>query len=458
MTPPTLTLPTLTLPASPLAAMFGSAAMEALFTPEAGLQAMLDVEAALARAEAKCGIIPKRAAAPIARACDAARYDLAALGQAARLAGNLAIPMVKALTAEVARRDSQAARYVHWGATSQDIIDTGLLLQLRQALLLIEADLAGLDRALAGLARRHKKTLMAGRTWLQQAAPIPFGLKLGGWLGAIRRDRARLRQIKPRLLVLQFGGAVGSLASLGDAGLKVSAALAKALQLGLPPQPWHGQRDRMVEIAGWLGLLTGNLAKMARDISLLMQTELGEVYEPAGAGKGGSSTMPHKRNPVGCAAVLAAHAQVPGLLAGLYGGMALEHERGLGGWQAEWQSLPMLCKLTAGALGQMREIAEGLEVDTRRMRRNLDITDGLIMAEAVSLGLARFIGKAAAHGIVEAASKQAVAQRRGLREVLAENPAVTRHLDKSALDRLFDPARYTGMSEAFIRRSLADKG
>ena len=443
---------------APLAALYGSPAMEALFAPEAGLQAMLDVEAALARAEAKTGLIPKRAVAPIAKACEAARYDLAALGQAGRLAGNLAIPLVKALTAEVAKRDKQAARYVHWGATSQDIIDTGLLLQLRQAMVLLETDLAALDRALAGLARRHRKTLMAGRTWLQQAAPIPFGLKLAGWLGAVRRDRARLRQIRPRLLVLQFGGAVGSLASLGGKGLQVSAALAKDLQLGLPAQPWHGQRDRMVEFAAWLGLLTGNLAKMARDIALLMQTEIGEVYEPAGAGKGGSSTMPHKRNPVGCAAVLAAQAQVPGLLAGLYGGMALEHERGLGGWQAEWQSLPMLCKLTAGALAQMREIAEGLEVDAKRMRRNLAITDGLIMAEAASLGLARFIGKAAAHAIVEAASKQAVAEKRSLRDVLAAMPEVKKHLDARALDKLFDPAGYTGMSDAFIRRSLADKG
>ena len=441
-----------------LDALFDSPAMAALFTPQAGLQAMLDVEAALACAEAKSGIIPKRAAAPIVRACDAARYDLPALVAAGRLAGNLAIPMVKALTAEVAKRDKQAARYVHWGATSQDIIDTGLLLQLRAAIALLEADLLALDRALAALARRHKKTLMAGRTWLQQAAPIPFGLKVSGWLGTIRRDRARLRQIKPRLLVLQFGGAVGSLASLGDKGLRVSAALAKDLRLGLPAQPWHGQRDRIVEFAGLLGLLTGNLAKMARDISLLMQTEIGEVYEPAAAGKGGSSTMPHKRNPVGCAAVLAAQAQVPGLLAGLYGGMALEHERGLGGWQAEWQSLPALCRLTAGALGQMREIAEGLEVDAAHMRHNLGITDGLIMAEAVSLGLARFIGKAVAHGIVEAASKRAVAERRALRDVLAENPQVTQHLDKRALDKLFDPAGYTGMSEAFIRRSLAEKG
>ncbi len=435
--------------------LFHGPAMGAVFTDRAHLQGMLDFEAALARAEAKTGVIPAEAVAAIAAQCDAALYDLDALAEAAARAGNTAIPLVKALTAKVAARDKAAAGVVHWGATSQDAMDTGLVLQLRAALVLIEADLATLSANLAALAQKHRQTPMVGRTWLQHALPITFGLKAAGWLDAVERHRARIGELKPRLLVLQFGGAAGTLAALGDKGLVVAEALAADLKLTLPATPWHGARDRVVEFGTALALLTGTLGKMARDIALLMQTDVGEAFEPAGEGKGGSSTMPHKRNPVGAAAVLAAATRVPHLAGSLLTGMIQEHERGLGGWHAEWQVLPELVQLSAGALAQMVDIAGGLDVQPGQMRANLDATNGLIMAEAVAMALGAKLGKQDAHHLVEAASKRAVAEKRHLRDVLAEDKSVLQHLDRAALDRLFDPLGYTGIAVALIDRVLA---
>lgn len=441
--------------ASLLAAMFHAPVLDALFTDRAHLQGMLDFEAALARAEASAGVIPQSAVAAIVAECDAALYDIEALGAAAALAGNTAIPLVKALTARVAARDGEAARYVHWGATSQDAMDTGLVLQLRGALTLIDADLARLSAALAQLAADHRTTPMVGRTWLQHALPITFGLKAAGWLDAVERHRSRLVELRPRLLVLQFGGAAGTLAALDDRGLAVAAALADDLALGLPAMPWHSARDRIVELGALLGLLTGTLGKMARDIALLMQTDVGEVREPAAAGRGGSSTMPHKRNPVACAAILAAAAQAPQLVAGLLGAMPQEHERGLGGWQAEWNTLPALLRLAGGSLAQAAALVAGLEVDATQMRRNLDRTNGLIMAEAVAMALGAKIGRLAAHQRIEAASAQAVAGARHLRDVLAEDPVISQHLGDGALDQLFDPLGYTGVAAQLVDRVLA---
>ncbi len=435
--------------------LFHGPAIGAVFTDRAHLQGMLDFEAALARAEAKAGVIPAAAAAPITAQCDAALYDLGALAEAAARAGNTAIPLVKALTAKVAAKDKTAAGFVHWGATSQDAMDTGLVLQLRAALALIEADLAKLSGHLAALAQTHRQTPMVGRTWLQHALPITFGLKAAGWLDAVERHRTRVNELKPRLLVLQFGGAAGTLAALGDKGLAVAEALAAELKLSLPATPWHGARDRVVEFGTVLALLTGTLGKMARDIALLMQTDVAEAFEPAGEGKGGSSTMPHKRNPVGAAAVLATATRVPHLAGSLLSGMVQEHERGLGGWHAEWQVLPELVQLSAGALAQMVDVAGGLDVKPEQMRANLDATDGLIMAEAVAMALGAKLGKQDAHHLVEAASKRAVAEKRHLRDVLADDKAVMQHLDKAALDKLFDPLGYTGVATALIDRVLA---
>lgn len=437
------------------APLFAGPAIAAVFSDHAHLQGMLDFEAALARAEAKVGVIPQAAVAPIVSACAAEAYDLAALATAAAKAGNTAIPMVKMLTARVAESDGEAARYVHWGATSQDAMDTGLVLQLRQALALIETDLSRLSAALSALAAEHKQTPMVGRTWLQHALPVTFGLKAAGWLDAIERHRARLTELKPRLLVLQFGGAAGTLAALDDKGLQVAAALAEDLNLGLPAMPWHGARDRVVELGTVLALLTGSLGKMARDIALLMQTDVSEAFEPAGEGRGGSSTMPHKRNPVTAAVVLAAATRVPHLAGSLLSGMIQEHERGLGGWHAEWEVLPELVQLSAGALAQMADTIEGLEIDAGRMRANLDITNGLIMAEAVTMALGAKIGRLAAHQRVEAASKQAVSEKRHLRDVLAEDAVVVQHLGAETLDQLFDPLGYTGMAATLVDRMLA---
>lgn len=437
--------------------LFHGPAIGAVFTDRAHLQGMLDFEAALAWAEAKTGVIPIEAAGPIAAQCDAAIYDLAAIAEGATRGGNTAIPLVKALTAKVSAKDKAAAGFVHWGATSQDAMDTGLVLQLRAALTLIEADLAKLSTNLAELAQKHRRTPMVGRTWLQHALPITFGLKAAGWLDAVERHRARIAELKPRLLVLQFGGAAGTLAALGDKGLLVAEALAAELKLSLPATPWHGARDRVVEFGTVLALLTGTLGKMARDIALLMQTEAGEAFEPAGEGKGkgGSSTMPHKRNPVGAAAVLAAATRVPHLAGSLLSGMVQEHERGLGGWHAEWRVLPELVQLSAGALAQMAEVSAGLEVQPEQMRANLDATNGLIMAEAVAMALGAKLGKQEAHHLVEAASKRAVAEKRHLRDVLAGDEAVLQHLKRDDLDKLFDPLGYTGVAAALIDRVLA---
>ncbi|PJI39099.1 3-carboxy-cis,cis-muconate cycloisomerase [Ferrovibrio sp.] len=435
--------------------LFHGPAIGAVFTDRAHLQGMLDFEAALARAEAKTGVIPADAAGPIAAQCDAALYDLAAIAEGATRGGNTAIPLIKALTARVAAKDKSAAGFVHWGATSQDAMDTGLVLQLHAAVALIEADLAKLSANLAALAQKHRQTPMVGRTWLQHALPITFGLKVAGWLDAVERHRARIVELKPRLLVLQFGGAAGTLAALGDKGLVVAEALAADLKLGLPATPWHGARDRVVEFGTALALLTGTLGKMARDIALLMQTDVAEAFEPAGEGKGGSSTMPHKRNPVVAAAVLAAATRVPHLAGSLLSGMVQEHERGLGGWHAEWQALPELAQLSAGALAQMVEVITGLEVKPEQMRANLDATHGLIMAEAVAMALGAKLGKQEAHHLVEAASKRAVAEKRHLRDVLAQERAVLQHLDNAVLEKLFDPLGYTGVATALIDRVLA---
>ncbi|WP_321946491.1 3-carboxy-cis,cis-muconate cycloisomerase [Paraburkholderia sp. J10-1] len=433
----------------------GTEPMNAVWSPEATLQRMLDVEAALARASAAHGVIPQSAVAAIARACAADQLDAPALARDAALGGNLAIPLVKQLTARVKAADAEAAKYVHWGATSQDIIDTATVLQLRDAFALIERGIDALCATLADLARAHRATPAVGRTWLQQALPITLGMKFAQWLDAMLRHRERLAALRERALVLQFGGAAGTLASLRDAAPKVSAALAQELGLASPALPWHTQRDRIAEAASFFGMLIGTLGKIARDISLQMQTEVSELGEPAAAGKGGSSTMPHKRNPVGCAAVLTAATRAPGLVATVFAGMVQEHERALGGWQAEWDALPDLARLAGGALAQIEQITAGLEVRPERLAANLDITHGLILGEAVMLALGDQIGRLDAHHLVEHASKSAVQSGRTLYEVLAEDPAVTRHLDEARLKALLDPANYVGQAHAFVDAVVA---
>ena len=400
------------------------------------------------------GIIPASAAGPIAAACKAEAFDLAALAEAATRSGNLAIPLVKALTAEVARADAEAARYVHWGATSQDVIDTAAMLTLRAA---IDALLADLDRAIAGFAtqaRRHRDTPVVARTWLQHALPMPFGLKLAEYAAALHRSRTRLRRLRRDGLALQFGGAAGTLAALGDKGWLVAEKLAQELDLTLPEAPWHTHRDRIAEAASVFAILAGTCGKIARDVQLMMQTDVAEAFEPAGEGRGGSSTMPHKRNPVAAATALAAATMAPNLAATIFAAQVGDHERSAGPWHAEWPTLPMLQLVTSGALAAIVDIAEGLEVDAARMRHNLDATGGLIMAEAVTMALAEKIGKGDAHHLVEAASKKAVAEKKDLRGVLTGDPKVSAHLDAEKIAALFEPMAYQGASQALIDRLL----
>src|ERR1043166_794130 len=438
-----------------LAPMLSSAAMRAICDDAAALQNMLDFEAALARAEAALGVIPASAAGPITNACRAESFDLAALAEAATRSGNLAIPLVKALTANVAKADAEAARYVHWGATSQDVIDSGAMLGLRAG---IDALLGDIDRAIAGfagLARQHRNTPVVARTWLQHALPMPFGLKLAEYAAALHRSRTRLKRLREETLALQFGGAAGTLAALGDKGLVVAEKLAAELKLPLPEAPWHSHRDRIAEAASVFAILTGSCGKIARDVSLMMQTDGAEAFEPAGEGRGGSSTMPHKRNPVAAATALAAAGMAPNLAATIFAAQVHDHERSAGPWHAEWPTLPTLLLVTSGALAAIVDIAEGLVVDTERMRKNLDATRGLIMAEAVTFALAEKIGKSDAHHLVEMASKKAAAGKQHLRDILTDDPEVTAHLDAEKIASLFEPTAYQGVSQTLIDRLLA---
>ncbi|KRW73868.1 3-carboxy-cis,cis-muconate cycloisomerase [Pseudomonas sp. TTU2014-066ASC] len=435
---------------------FTSAPMREIFSDRGRVQGMLDFEAALARAEARCGIIPLEAVPAIEAACHADLYDLFELAEAIGMAGNSAIPLVKALGRQVAAVNTEAEKHVHLGATSQDAMDTGLVLQLRRASALLKSDLVRLAGALACQAERHAKTPIIGRTWLQHATPVTLGMKIAGWLGALTRHRQRLSELEPRLLCLQFGGASGSLAALSEQAWPVSEALAEELELRLPDQPWHTQRDRLVEFAGLLGMIAGSLGKIGRDLSLLMQTDVGEVLEPSARGKGGSSTMPHKRNPVGSAVMIAAAIRAPGLVATLLAAMPQEHERSLGLWHAEWEVLPELCCLVSGALAQALAAIPELEVDAERMRANLDGTGGLAMAESVSIALAQRVGREKAHHLIEQCCRRAAAQKRHLRSILGDTPEVCAELTDAELDRLLDPTCYLGQASRWVERALAE--
>ncbi|EGH74055.1 3-carboxy-cis,cis-muconate cycloisomerase [Pseudomonas fragariae (ex Marin et al. 2024)] len=437
-------------------AYFMQPEMREIFSDEGRVQGMLDFEAALARAQARVGLIPPEVVADIELSCDARLFDFDALAIAIGSAGNSAIPLVKALGKQIAARSAEAERYVHMGATSQDVMDSGLILQLRRAIVLLEHDLTRLADAMAEQAQHHAGTPLAGRTWLQQATPVTLGMKIAGWLGAVTRHRQRLNEIKPRLLCLQFGGASGSLAALGDQAFSVAEALAGELQLALPEQPWHTQRDRLVEFASLLGLIAGSLGKLGRDVSLLMQTEVGEVFEPSAPGKGGSSTMPHKRNPVGAAVMISTATRAPGLVATMLAAMPQEHERSLGLWHAEWETLPELCCLVSGSLQQALQVIPGLQVDAERMAVNLQSTKGLVLAEAVSIALAQRIGRDAAHHLVEQCCRRAVEQGAHLRQVLGETPQVSEQFSSDELDRLLDPAHYLGQARHWVERAVAE--
>jgi 3-carboxy-cis,cis-muconate cycloisomerase len=435
--------------------LFRWSVLEPLLDDRARLQAMLDFEAALARAEARAGVVPAAAVAAIAGACKADRFDREAIAREAAIAGNPVIPLVRMLTSLVEKKDAEAARFVHWGATSQDVMDTALVLQLRPALHAIQGELDRLAGVLARLADRHRATPVAGRTWMQQAAPTSFGLKVAGWLDAVERHRARLRELRAHVLVLQFGGAVGTLAALGHKGADVAAELAEGLGLSQPDLAWHAHRDRFAEVATTLGLAAGTLGKIARDVSLHAQTEVAELAEPEAEGRGTSSTLPHKRNPVASAVALAAAARIPSLVATMLAAMVQEDERGLGGWHAEWEVLPELVSIFGGALHHTTEAMAGLRVDAARMEANLELTRGLVFAEAVQMALATRIGRASAQRVVAAACDRARAEGRHLREVLAADPEAAPLLPGDVLAQLFDPRRQLGVADALVDRVLS---
>ena len=431
-------------------------ALTEIFSDSSVVQAMLDFEIALARVEARLGIIPQSAAKAIAKAT-AGDFDNAALAKATLRAGTPGIPFSKALTEVVRVKDAKAAGFVHWGATSQDVADTALILLLKNAKPVLESDLLRAETALQGLAEKHSDTVMLGRTLLQPAPPVTFGLKAAGWLTAVRRGRKRFATAMDEAFWLQLGGASGTLAALGDKGTEVAHRVAEELGLRCPDAPWHAQRDQLAAMVCACGILTGSLAKMAKDVSLMMQGEVREVAEAGGDGRGGSSTMPQKQNPIGCAVVLAAATRVPGLVAGFLSGMAQEHERAVGGWQAEWATVSGVVQAAGVAAESAAEIAEGLTVDAARMRNNLDDTLGTVLAEKVMIFLGRKIGRDKAHQILEEATRKAMAEKQPLARVLAAMPEVTKHMDSSALGKLAAPEDYLGSAGIFLRQQLDSK-
>jgi len=430
---------------------FGTPQMRAVFSDHTLIERYVEVEIALARAEARCGVIPAEAADAIAKKSNAAAFDFDLLRQETENVGYPILPVVH----QMAKQCGEAGRYVHWGATTQDIMDTAVVLQLRAALDLVEADIAQMRRILGDLAKRYRDTPMAGRTHLQQALPITFGYKAAIWRAMFDRHAERLSQLRPRVLVVQFAGAAGTLASLGDRGLDVQKALAHELGLAVPASTWHVARDGFAEAVNLLGLITGSLGKIAYDVMLMMQNEVGEAYEPFVTGRGASSTMPQKRNPISSELMLAAGKAVRQHAGLMLDAMVQDFERATGPWHAEWIAIPESFVLTAGALHQAKFMLGGLVVDEARMRKNLDLTSGLIVAEAVMMGLAPHIGRQHAHDVVYGACRIVNEKGGTLADVLAKDPAITKHLDRAAIDRLTDPANYLGMAPQMVDRVLA---
>jgi 3-carboxy-cis,cis-muconate cycloisomerase len=436
----------------PLEALYSTPAMSAAFSARAHVRNMLFFEAALARAEARAGVIPGEAAGVIEASCREEFFDVAALFREAALAGTPAIPLVRMLTQRV---EGDAQRFVHWGATSQDVIDTALMLQMREGIDLLVTGLLDVCSACSALAERYRHTPMAGRTLLQQALPITFGLKAARWLALVTRQVRALRVRRESALAVQLGGAAGTLASLGDDGLRVAELLAAELQLPLPELPWHTERDRVAEIAATLGIAAGAMAKIAGDVALLAQSEVGEVWERAAAGKGSSSALPQKRNPVDATAALAAARLALGAMPVLLCGMEQEHERAVGGWQAEWAAVPNLFRYSACAVEHVRDALSGLQIDPARMLANLGLTGGQVMAESLTVALAAHVGRPEAYRIVQAACNRVSGTGEDLLQVALADEEVRASLSPPQIERALDPGLYLGSADAFIDRALA---
>jgi 3-carboxy-cis,cis-muconate cycloisomerase len=432
--------------------IFSSDAMRQVWSDENRTQKYLDIESALAKVQGRLGLIPQEAADEIISHCQLSQIDMVKLRAQTERIGYPILGVVSQLNALC--RD-KLGEYCHWGATTQDITDTATVLQIREALDLVDGELSAISAAMAQLARDHRLTPMIGRSNLQQAIPVTFGYKVAGLLSAIERHRERLDQLRSRVLVGEFAGAAGTLASLQTGAMDTQAGLCAELGLGQPLIAWHTIRDNIAEVGCFLGLVGGTLGKLSMDVKLMMQTEVAEVFEPYHHGRGSSSTMPQKRNPISSCYIHAAISVVRQHAAALMDAMVADHERSTGPWEIEWIVLPEAFCLMAGALKQSRQLLEGLEVDPVRMRENIDLTHGLVMSEAVMMGLGPCIGREYAHDLVYDLCRDALKQRRPLIELLAEHPEINIHLDRAALVQLCDPANYLGQSGVMVDRVLA---
>jgi 3-carboxy-cis,cis-muconate cycloisomerase len=432
--------------------IFSTEAMRRIFSDESRVQYYLDVEAALARVQGRLGVIPAEAAEEICRHCNVAAYDMALLKKQTERIGYPVLPVVQQL---VGLCGNGLGEWCHWGATTQDITDTATILQIRDALLLVEQDLRAIAASLAKLAAKYRNTPMAGRSNLQQATPITFGYKCAVLLAGFQRHLQRLAELRPRVLVGEFSGATGTLASLGSEGLKVQEELMRELGLGQPEIAWHTMRDRIAEVGCFLGLVTGTLGKISIDVKLMMQTEVEEVYEPFAQGRGSSSTMPQKRNPISSVYIHACVAMVRQNVAALLDAMVEDHERSTGAWEIEWIALPEIFCLSAGALAQARFLVGGLQVDPARMRANLDLTKGLVVSEAVMMGLGPALGRQRAHDLVYDICREVIAGKGTFLDLLAAVPEITAHMDRTQLAALLDPANYCGLAGEMVDRVLA---
>ena len=432
--------------------VFSTAAMRWIWSDENRTAQYLAFEAALAKVQGELGLIPAKAAAEIVRVCEVENIDMALLGEQTERAGTPILGLVSQINGLCS---DGLGEYCHWGATTQDVIDTATVLQMRAALVLVDADLKALGNGLAALAHKHRDTPMAGRTNLQQAVPVTFGYKMAGLLAAVQRHRERLAQLRPRVLQAEFAGAAGTLASLPHLALETQAALCAELGLAQPSIAWHTQRDTIAEVGAFLGLVGGTLGKLSMDVKLLMQTEVGEVFEAFAPGRGASSTMPQKRNPVASTTIHAQVAVVRQYAAALLEAMVGDHERSTGPWEIEWIVLPEAFCLLAGALAQSRAIVDGLEVDAGRMRANLGITQGLVVSEAVMMGLAPSMGRERAHDLVVDLCRRAIAEKRPLLDILGQSTEIAAHANRERLAALCDPAAYLGQAGAMVDRVLA---
>lgn len=435
--------------------IFTTPAMRAVWSDENRVQKYLDFEKALAVAQARLRIIPQNACDEIVRHCDAKDYDMAKLKEATERIGYPVLPVVQQL---VKLCKDGHGEWAHWGATTQDVTDTATVLQIRASLDIVEKEIGGICDALAALAKKYRDTPMAGRSNLQQAVPITFGYKMATILAGFERHKQRLAELRKRVEVGEFGGAAGTLSSLGKDGLKCQVELMKELKLGQPAISWHTVRDCIAEVGCFLGLVTGSCGKIAFDVKLLMQTEVEEVYEPFHAGRGSSSTMPQKRNPISSVYITAQTAMVKQLVAALLEAMIEDHERATGPWQIEWIALPEIFMLSAGALAQTRSVLEGLQVNEKKMRANLDITNGLVMSEAVMMGLGAMMGRDTAHHVVGDIGREALKKGQPLIDALAENKEIAKHADREKLEELMDPANYLGVAGEMVDRVLAMRG